>query len=84
VAFGVGELQGVIRVKIGQKTEVAAVNADDVDIVTCQRSRCAEHIAVAAHHYRQIRLLTNFRQRARFDVAKLELMGNLLFDQNFV
>lgn len=38
VAFQhVGELlQGVVRVKVGEKAEVAAVNADDVNVVTGQ------------------------------------------------
>lgn len=49
----VGELlQGVVRVKVGEKAEVAAVNADDVNVVTGQGPRRAEHIAVAAHHHR--------------------------------
>ena len=86
VAFQhVGELlQGVVRVKVGEKAEVAAVNADNVNVVTGQGPRRAEHIAVAAHHHREVGLLANLRQRAGFHVAELKFMGDLLFNQHFI
>ncbi|MNL51242.1 hypothetical protein D3C87_1743250 [compost metagenome] len=57
-------LQCVVGIKIGQKTEIAAVNADHLDVVAGQNAGCAEHIAVATDHYCQVGLLANIRQAA--------------------
>ncbi len=48
---------------IGQEAKIAAVNANHIDVITRQRTRCAKHIAVAARDYRRI-MLTKFRQHA--------------------
>ncbi len=60
-------LLGVVRIEIGEEAEIAAVDADHLDVVTRQHARGAEHVAVAADHHRQIGLLADFRQAAGFD-----------------
>lgn len=66
-------LLGVVRIEVGQKAEIAAVDTDDLDVITRERSGRAEHIAVATDHHGEIRLLANFRQRAGFDALQLQL-----------
>ena len=70
----------IVWVKVGQETEVAAVNANNLDVITCQGACGAQHIAVATDHHGEIRLLANFRQRAGSDAFKLQLLGDLLLD----
>ncbi|AMO47643.1 Protein grpE [Enterobacter sp. FY-07] len=77
-------LLGVIRVEVGEKTEIAAVNADNIDIITGQGARRAKHITVATDHHRQIAILTNFRQRAGSHIFELQFLGNLLFNNDIV
>ncbi len=74
----------IIGVKIGQKAQIAAVNANHFDVVTRQRARCAKHIAIAADHHRQIRLLTNVRQRTGSHIREFQLMGNALFNHHVI
>ncbi len=65
----VGELLlGIIRVEVGQKAQVATVDANDFNIVTGEGTGGAQHIAVATDHHGQVGLLSNFRQRAGFNV----------------
>ena len=74
----------IVRVEVGQETKIATVNTNNLNIIASQRSRRAQHIAVAADHHGEIRLLANFRQRAGSDAFKLQLLGDLLLDHHFI
>ncbi|MNL36501.1 hypothetical protein D3C87_1585840 [compost metagenome] len=64
-------LMGVVRVEIGQETQVAAIDTNDLNIVARQRSCGTQHVAVTADHDREIGLLSDFRQRAGFHIFEL-------------
>ncbi len=74
----------VVGIEVGEKAEVAAVNADHFDIVARQHARRAEHIAIAADHHGKVRLLSNLRQRASLGILKVELLRDLLLNNHLI
>ena len=74
-------LQGVVGIEIGEEAEVAAVDPDNLDVVTRQHARGAEHVAVAADHHRQIGALADIR-RCRSRRLSAPIMGDLAFDHH--